>query len=206
MVVMSFNEINELNGLNEQNELNGLDMSLIGKKPIAIPKEVKVQVKEGTISIEGPKGKLEQTQPAQLNLEIKDNQIFVKRLGETKLDKSLHGLYRALIFNMIKGVTVGYSKEMEIVGTGFKAQVQGNKLNMQLGFSHPVNFSIPDGIKIETPKPTQIVICGIDKEKVGEVAAEIRAIYPPEPYKGKGIRFLGEYIKKKVGKAQATTK
>jgi large subunit ribosomal protein L6 len=181
-------------------------MSLIGKKPIVIPKDVKIEVKDATFSIEGPKGKLERSLPAQLNLEIKDNQIFVKRLGDTKPDKSLHGLYRALIFNMIKGVTEGYSKEMEIVGTGFKAQVQGNKLNMQLGFSHPVNFSIPEGIKIETPKPTQIVIRGIDKGKVGEVAAEIRAIYPPEPYKGKGIRFAGEYIKKKVGKAQATTK
>jgi large subunit ribosomal protein L6 len=105
---------------------------------------------------------------------------------------------------MVKGVTEGYTKELEIIGVGFKAQIQGNNLNMQLGFSHPVNFAIPEGIKIETPKPTQIVVTGIDKEKVGEVSTEIRAIFPPEPYKGKGIRFLGEYVKKKVGKAQAT--
>ena len=107
---------------------------------------------------------------------------------------------------MIKGVTEGYSKELEIIGVGFKAAVQGDNLNLQLGFSHPVNLAIPQGIKIETPKPTKIVIRGIDKELVGRIATEIREIYPPEPYKGKGIRFQGEYIKKKVGKAQATTK
>jgi large subunit ribosomal protein L6 len=107
---------------------------------------------------------------------------------------------------MIKGVTEGYSKELEIIGVGFKVAVQGNNLNMQLGFSHPVNFPIPQGVKIETPKPTQIVVKGTDKELVGRISTEIRAIYPPEPYQGKGIRFAGEYIKKKVGKAQATTK
>jgi large subunit ribosomal protein L6 len=181
-------------------------MSRIGKKSISIPKEVKVQFNDGIVSVEGPKGKLTRQISYRITVELKDNLVFVKRSADTKLDRSLHGLYRALINNMIKGVTEGYTKEMEIVGVGFKAQSQANKLNMQLGFSHPVNFHIPEGIKIETPKPTQIVIRGIDKEKVGEIAAEIRAIYPPEPYKGKGIRFAGEFIKKKVGKAQATTK
>jgi large subunit ribosomal protein L6 len=181
-------------------------MSRIGKKPIEIPKDVKVEAKDGQVYVEGPKGKLSRSMSYRIILEIKDNKVIVKRTGETKLDKSLHGLYRALIAGMIKGVTEGYKKDMEIVGVGFKAQVQSNSLNMQLGFSHPVNFPIPQGIKIETPKPNQIAISGIDKEKVGEIAAEIRAIYPPEPYKGKGIRFAGEYIKKKVGKAQATTK
>ncbi len=181
-------------------------MSRIGKKPIEIPKDVKVEAKDGQVFVEGPKGKLSRVVSYRICVEIKDNRVTLTRSGDTKLDKSLHGLYRALIAGMIKGVTEGYKKEMEIIGVGFKAVVQGNKLNMQLGFSHPVNFSIPQGIKIETPKPTQIVISGIDKETVGEVAAEIRAIYPPEPYKGKGIRFAGEYIKKKVGKAQATTK
>lgn len=156
--------------------------------------------------IEGPKGKLFRNLSSRISLEIKDNQVVLSRASDTKSDKSLHGLYRALIFNMIKGVTEGYTKELEIIGVGFKAQVTGNKLNMQLGFSHPVNFAVPEGIKIETPKPTQIVIRGIDKEKVGEIASEIRAVYPPEPYKGKGIRYAGEYVKKKVGKAQATTK
>ena len=128
----------------------------------------------------------------------------MKRNADTKQDRALHGLYRALILNMINGVTQGYTKELEIIGVGFKAQVQGSNLNMQLGFSHIVNFPIPEGIKIETPKPTQIIVRGIDKEKVGRVATEIRQVSPPEPYKGKGIRFQGEYVKKKVGKAQAT--
>lgn len=181
-------------------------MSRIGKKPVAIPASVKVELKDNSITVEGPKGVLSRTLHQRISLETKDNQVLVKRLTDMKLDKSLHGLYRALIANMIKGVTEGYQKDLEIIGVGFKAAVQGNTLNMQLGFSHPVNFTIPEGIKIETPKPTQIVIKGIDKEKVGEIATEIRAIFPPEPYKGKGIRFAGEYVKKKVGKAQATTK
>lgn len=180
-------------------------MSRIGKKPVVIPKDVKIEAKDGIVSVGGPKGHLTLHLSHRIAVEIKDNQLFLKRISDTKFDKSLHGLYRALIFNMIKGVTEGYVKELEIIGVGFRAQVQGNNLNMQLGFSHPVNFPIPEGIKIETPKQTQIIVRGIDKEKVGEVASEIRAIYPPEPYKGKGIRYSGEYVKKKVGKAQATT-
>jgi len=181
-------------------------MSRIGKKPVAIPKDVKVEVKDGAIFVEGPKGKLNRPLHYRISIELKDNQAWVKRQADTKLDKSLHGLYRALVLNMIKGVTEGYTKELEIIGVGFKAAVQGNVLNLQLSFSHPVNFPIPEGIKIETPKPTQIIIRSIDKEKIGEVASEIRRILPPEPYKGKGIRYAGEYIKKKVGKSQATTK
>jgi len=181
-------------------------MSRIGKKPIVIPKDVKIEVKDNLISVEGPKGKLMRSISDRINLEIKDGQIFLRRSMDTKIDRSLHGLYRALIFNMIKGVTEGYRKELEIIGVGFKAQLSGNSLNMQLGFSHPVNFPVPEGIKVETPKPTQIIISGIDKEKVGEVAAQIRSIYPPEPYKGKGIRYAGERVKKKIGKAQATAK
>lgn len=179
-------------------------MSRIGKKALAIPKEVKIEIKDRVISVTGPKGNLTRVLSDRITAELKDNQLFLKRISDTKLDKSLHGLSRALIFNMIKGVTEGYVKELEIIGVGFRAQVQGNNLNMQLGFSHPVNIPITEGIKIEAPKPTQIVIRGIDKEKVGEIASEIRAVYPPEPYKGKGIRFAGEYVKKKVGKAQAT--
>jgi len=178
---------------------------LLGKKPIIIPPDVKVEIKDSQISIEGPKGKLTRSLSGRISAEIKDNRIILKRLSDTKLDKSLHGLNRALIFNMVRGVTEGYVLELEIVGVGFKAAVLGNNLNMQLGFSHPVNFPIPESIKIETSKPNRIVVRGIDKEKVGEVACEIRAIYPPEPYKGKGIRYVGEYVKKKVGKAQAAT-
>ena len=181
-------------------------MSRIGKKPVSIPKDVKVEAKDGQVYVEGPKGKLSRVLSSRISLEIKDNQVFVKRASDIKTDKALHGLYRALINCMIKGVTEGYQKDLEIIGVGFKAQVQANNLNLQLSYSHPVNFAIPEGIKIETPKPTQITIKGIDKEKVGEVAAEIRGVLAPEPYKGKGIRYAGEYVKKKIGKAQATTK
>jgi large subunit ribosomal protein L6 len=179
-------------------------MSRIGKKPIIIPKDVKFEFKDGQVTVEGPKGKLNINLHPRITIETKDNQICLKRVAETKLDRSLHGISRALISNMIKGVTDGYTKELEIIGIGYKAQVQGNNLNLQLGFSHPVNIPIPEGIKIETPKQTQIVVRGIDKEKVGRLVSEIRAICPPEPYKGKGIRYFGEYVKKKIGKAQAT--
>lgn len=181
-------------------------MSRLGIKPIPLPKEVKFSLSDGKVLVEGPKGKLDLKLPPRIRVETKDAAVFVKRETNIKTDKALHGLVRALIANMVKGVTEGYTKELEIIGVGFKAQVQGNNLNLQLGFSHPVNVKVPEGIKIETPKQTQIVIRGIDKEKVGKIASEIRAIYPPEPYKGKGIRYAGEYVKKKVGKAQATTK
>ncbi len=179
-------------------------MSRIGKKIVTIPKDVKIEVKDGVVSVVGPKGKLNRKLAGRISIEIKDGQLCVNRAANTKLDKSMHGLFRALIVNMIKGVTEGYTRELEIIGVGFKAAVAGNKLNLALGFSHPVNFTIPEGIKIETPKPTQLLIKGIDKELIGEVATEIRAVYPPEPYKGKGIRFAGEHVKKKIGKAQAT--
>jgi len=181
-------------------------MSRIGKKPVPIPGGVKVEFKEGVLYVEGPKGSLRQVLRSQIKVEIENSQVIVKRFSDAKFDKALHGLYRALTVNMIKGVTDGYTKELEIVGVGFKAQVEANHLKMHLGFSHPVIFPIPEGIKIETPKHTQIVIKGIDKEKVGQVASEIRHICPPEPYKGKGIRFAGEYVKKKVGKTAQATK
>lgn len=181
-------------------------MSRVGKKPIAIPKEVKVELKESSLTVEGPKGKLSLRLFDSLSAECKDNLVIVSRRSDTKQDKSLHGLTRALIYNMIKGVTEGYKKSLEIIGVGFRAQVQGKVLNLQLHFSHPVNYPIPEGITIETPKANQVIISGIDKEKVGEVAAEIRAVCPPEPYKGTGIRYTGELVRKKVGKAQATTK
>jgi large subunit ribosomal protein L6 len=181
-------------------------MSRIGKKPVAIPKEVKIEVKDGLIFVEGPKGKLNRKLSDRIKVEIKDSQLFVSRVADTKMDRAMHGLFRALIAGMIKGVTEGFVKELEIIGVGFKAAVNGNRLNMSLGFSHPVDMPIPAGLKIETPKPTQLTLRSADKELIGKVAAEIRAIYPPEPYKGKGIRYLGEHIKKKVGKAQATGK
>ncbi|MCK9572409.1 MAG: 50S ribosomal protein L6 [Candidatus Omnitrophica bacterium] len=181
-------------------------MSRIGQKAVAIPKDVLVEIKDGVILVEGKQGKLSRKLSDRITAEIKDGQIFVKRVANTKMDRAFHGLYRALIANMIKGVCEGYSKELEIQGVGFRAAVQGKVLNMALGFSHPVNVDIPEGIKMETPKPTQIIIKGIDKELVGKIASEIHDIYPPEPYKGKGIRFVGEHVKKKVGKAKATGK
>ncbi|MDP2830895.1 MAG: 50S ribosomal protein L6 [Candidatus Omnitrophota bacterium] len=181
-------------------------MSRLGNKSVAIPKDVKIEVKDGAVCVEGPKGKLARKLSGGISVEINAGTLLVKRAANTKIDKSLHGLFRALIINMIVGVTQGYLKELEIQGVGFKAAVAGDKLNMALGFSHPVNYVIPAGIKIETPKPTQVVIKGIDKELIGKVASEIRAFYPPEPYKGKGIRYVGEHVKKKIGKAQATGK
>jgi large subunit ribosomal protein L6 len=176
-------------------------MSRVGKKPIAVPKDVKIGINQGMISVEGPKGKLSYEIPLNINVETKEGNVWVKRSADTKPQRALHGLVRMLIFNMIKGVTEGYSKELEIIGVGFKAQLQGDNLKLQLGFSHDVLFPVPEGIKIETAKPTQLAIRGIDKQKVGDTAARIRSIYPPEPYKGKGIRYVGEYVRKKLGKA-----
>lgn len=176
-------------------------MSRVGKKPILIPKNVKVSVTGNTVLVEGPKGKLTFDAHSSITVDAKADQIIVLRRSDEKSDKALHGLTRTLINNMVIGTTIGYQKELEIQGVGFRAQVSGKKLVLQLGFSHPVDFHIPEGIVIETPKPTQLIIKGIDKQKVGESAAEIRAIFPPEPYKGKGIRYLGEYVRKKVGKA-----
>jgi len=179
-------------------------MSRIGKKPIDIPDKVKVEVKDSSVFVEGPKGKLSQNLPSSITAEVKEGKILVKRSSDLKQVKSLHGLMRTLVFNMIKGVTDGYTKELEIVGVGFKAQIQGKNLNMTLGFTHPVIFPAPEGIQITTPKQTQIVVSGIDKELVGRFASIIRDVYPPEPYKGKGIRYVGEFVRKKVGKAAAT--
>lgn len=178
-------------------------MSLIGKKPIDIPNNVKVKVTESYVFVEGPKGKLEFRIPFGIQVEISDSKVFVKRNSDNKFYKSLHGLVRSMINNMIIGVNSGYSKELEIQGVGFRGQVQGKSLVLQLGFSHQINYLIPEGITIETPKPTNFVIKGMDKQKVGQVAAEIRNFFRPEPYKGKGIRYVGEYVRKKVGKAVA---
>lgn len=179
-------------------------MSRVGKKPIQILKGVKIGVSGDTVLVEGPKGKLSQQVHPAIKVEVKGEQVIVTPNESGELFKNvgaLHGLTRSLINNMVLGVTNGYQKELEIQGVGFRAQISGKKLVMQLGFSHPVEFPIPEGIVIEAPKPTQLIIKGIDKHKVGQVAAEIRDIFPPEPYKGKGIRYVGEYVRKKVGKA-----
>ena len=157
----------------------------------------------GTITAEGPKGKLDYKIPAPITVEISDSQIKVLRPSDAKEHMSLHGLVRTLIFNMITGVKDGYTKELEIRGVGYKAQVQGQMLTIALGFSHPIEYQIPEGVTIETPKPTIIIVKSIDKAKVGVVAAELRDFYKPEPYKGKGIRYAGEYVRHKAGKTVA---
>lgn len=178
-------------------------MSRIGKKPVSVPAGVKISVTADAILIEGPKGKLSFPIPPRFKVEMKDNAVVVTRPSDEKQDKATHGLVRSLINNMIIGVTAGYKKELEISGVGFKAEVQGKALNLQLSYTHPINYAIPEGISVKTPKPNQIVIEGIDKAKVGEVAAEIRDYYRPEPYKGKGIKYSGEHVRRKAGKAVA---
>lgn len=178
-------------------------MSRIGKKPVGIPQGVKATVSGNVITIEGPNGKLSYTASKTFKIEVKDNSVVVTRPSDEKQDKATHGLIRSLVNNMVIGVTQGYTKELEITGVGFKAAVQGKILNIQLSYTHPINFNIPEGLTIETPKPTIIVIKGIDKAKVGEAAAEIRDYYRPEPYKGKGIKYSGEYVRRKAGKAVA---
>jgi len=178
-------------------------MSRIGKKPVAIPSGVKAAVNGNTINIEGAKGKLSYTFKSDFKVVVKDNAVVVTRPSDAKQDKATHGLIRSLVNNMIIGVTQGYKKDLEITGVGFKAAVQGKVLNLQLSYSHPINYNIPEGITVETPKPNIIIVKGVDKAKVGEVAAEIRDFYRPEPYKGKGIKYVGEHVRRKAGKAVA---
>jgi large subunit ribosomal protein L6 len=178
-------------------------MSRIGKKPVGLPAGVKVGASGTVLTVEGTKGKLTFPLPAGFKVETKDNKVFVTRPSDEKQDKATHGLIRSYINNMIIGVTNGYQKDLEITGVGFKAAVQGKVLNLQLSYSHPINYDIPEGVTVETPKPTQIIIKGIDKTKVGQVAAEIRDFYRPEPYKGKGIKYVGEHVRRKAGKAVA---
>ena len=176
-------------------------MSRIGKKIIDLPKAVKVAVSpEGGVKVEGPKGKLEWTLPKQISARIENTTLIVERASELRSVRALHGLSRALVANMVTGVSTGFVKDLEIHGVGFKAAVQGKALNLSLGFSHPVLFPIPEGIKLTVTENTKIKIEGADKKTVGQVAADIRAYYPPEPYKGKGVRYAGEHLVRKEGK------
>lgn len=176
-------------------------MSRIGSRLIKIPDKVKINVNNDTVLAEGPKGKLSLQIPESIAVEIKDSAVAVKRKADTKQDRAFHGLIRALINNMAIGVSEGFVKELDVIGVGYRCEVKGDALILNLGFTNPVNFPIPEGIEIKTPKPTKIIISGIDKQKVGASAATIRSILPPEPYKGKGIRYAGEYVRKKLGKA-----
>jgi large subunit ribosomal protein L6 len=175
-------------------------MSRIGKQPIAIPAKVKIEVKGQKVHVEGPKGKLNWELPKRTSLKIEGGNIVVSRDGEDAQARSLHGLSRALVNNMVKGVSDGFVKKLEIQGVGFKASVTGKVVNLSLGFSHPVNYDIPDQIKVTVEDNTKVTIEGPDKHIVGKVASEIRAYYPPEPYKGKGVRYAGEHVQRKEGK------
>jgi len=175
-------------------------MSRIGKQPVPVPAKVKVAIQGNRLSAEGPKGKLEMTLPSQTQAVVDGAQVKVTRSGESAEAKSMHGLARALINNLLKGVSEGFQKKLEIQGVGFKAAVQGPVINLSLGFSHPINYPIPAGIKIVVDENTKVTIEGADKELVGRVAAEIRSYYPPEPYKGKGVRYVGEHVVRKEGK------
>jgi len=176
-------------------------MSRIGKKPIELPAKVKVNVSsEGAVTVEGPKGKLDWKLPHHITGQMKENHFIVERANDDRQVRALHGLSRSLINNMIVGVSQGFTRDLEIHGVGFKAAVQGNVLNLSLGFSHPINFPIPEGIKVTVADNTKVKVEGIDKHLVGQVAADIRGYYPPEPYKGKGVRYSGEHIERKEGK------
>jgi large subunit ribosomal protein L6 len=175
-------------------------MSRIGKVPVAIPPKVKVEIKDRKVSVEGPKGKLAWTLPKRTSVVVENNSLVVSRQGEDAEAKALHGLSRALINNMVKGVAEGYVRKLEIQGVGFKAAVTGKNVTLSLGYSHPIVYSIPDQIKVTVEENTKITVEGPSKEVVGQVASEIRSYYPPEPYKGKGVRYAGEQVKRKEGK------
>ncbi len=176
-------------------------MSRIGYKSITIPDKVKINIAQsGLVAVEGPKGKLEYTLPSQIKADVTDKEVAFKRDGENRAVKALHGLARSLVNNMVTGVTAGYVKDLEIQGVGFKAALQGDKLNLSLGKSHPILFPVPAGIKITVTDNTKVKVEGIDKQLVGQVAANIRGYYPPEPYKGKGVRYAGENVQRKEGK------
>jgi large subunit ribosomal protein L6 len=176
-------------------------MSRIGKKPVPIPKGVTVTLDGSKITVKGPKGELSRSLPAAMLVSMKDNEVVVERPSEENEHKALHGLTRTLVANMVEGVTTGFSKQLEIIGVGYKAEVRPYGLQLSLGFSHVIEYKAPVGIKLSAPQPTQVTIEGANKEMVGQVAAEIRSYRPPEPYKGKGIKYAGEQVRRKAGKA-----
>jgi len=176
-------------------------MSRIGKLPVSIPNGVTVTVEAESVKVKGPKGELTHRLPTGITVDKADNVVNVKRASDETNHKSLHGLTRSLINNMMEGVTKGYQKQLEITGVGYKAEVRPYGLQLALGYSHSIEYKAPAGIKLSAPQPTQIVIDGADKAVVGQVAAELRSLRPPEPYKGKGIRYAGEVIRRKAGKA-----
>jgi large subunit ribosomal protein L6 len=175
-------------------------MSRIGKQPIDVPPNVTVMVDPGRVTVHGPKGELRQVVPQRMTITQEEGQILVTRPTDRGPDRSLHGLTRTLVANMVEGVTNGFEKRLEIQGVGYRAALHGTDLELQVGYSHPVKIVPRTGIEFEVPVPTQVIVRGIDKQMVGQTAAEIRKVRPPEPYKGKGIRYEGEFVRRKVGK------
>jgi large subunit ribosomal protein L6 len=178
-------------------------VSRIGKKPVVIPKGVNIHIADRELKVKGPKGELVATVHPDIAVEVAADQVVLKRHSDEKKYRALHGLWRALVQNMVIGVTTGYSRKLELVGVGYRAEMKGKKLQLLLGFSHPILFGAPEGVNLETPTQTNITISGIDKTLVGQVAAKIRSFRPPEPYKGKGVKYEGEHIRRKAGKAAA---
>ncbi len=176
-------------------------MSRIGKQPIEIPSGVEVSVAASTVTVKGPKGSLERKLTDRVGVKVEDGTVLVERFDDERASRSQHGLFRALIANMVVGVSEGYKKELSIQGVGYRAAMKGSSLELQVGFSHSVLLDTPEGVAIEVPEPTKIMVSGIDKELVGQTAANIRKVKPPEPYKGKGIRYVDEYVRRKAGKA-----
>ncbi len=178
-------------------------MSRIGRKPISLPTGVEINMENDIITVKGPKGTLSQSIPEDISIEREENELLVKRPSDAKRHRALHGLTRALVANMVTGVTTGFEKKLEMVGVGYRAQMQGSKLVISIGFSHPVEVEPPPGIEFEVPAVTKITVKGIDKQLVGNTAAHIRAIRKPEPYKGKGLRYENEVVRRKAGKTGA---
>lgn len=176
-------------------------MSRVGKLPVAIPQGVTVEVKGSTVSVKGPKGELSQDYQPEVTIEVDEASVLVNRVNDSKRARSMHGLYRNLVNNMVTGVSAGFQKVLLINGVGYRAEVQGKVLVLNLGYSNPVEYPIPDDLAITCDGPTKITVEGIDKQRVGQASAEIRSIRPPEPYKGKGVRYEDEYVRRKVGKA-----
>ncbi|MDJ0849643.1 MAG: 50S ribosomal protein L6 [Myxococcota bacterium] len=179
-------------------------MSRIGKAPITIPQGVSVDLRDGSVHVKGPNGNLSERLPDVIEVVVESGQVVLKRPDDRKQNRALHGLARALLANMVKGVTEQFSKELEIQGVGYRADAQGKKLVLNVGYSHPVEMAVPDGLKVSVDRNVVIKIEGASSQRVGQFAADVRSVRPPEPYKGKGIRYLGEHIRRKVGKAGAT--
>lgn len=178
-------------------------MSRVGRKPIPVISGVMVSVKDRHVTVKGPKGELQATVHNDISVELKDDQITLSRQSDNKQQRALHGLWRALLAGMVQGVNEGYTRKLELVGVGYRAEMKGKKLQLTVGYSHPILFAPPEGVTIQTPAQTNIVVGGIDKQLVGQVAAKIRSFRLPEPYKGKGIRYEGEVVRRKAGKAAA---